>query len=63
MANSKSDNFHSAYNALGFTAGSLADKAMALLRSKGGTGSLADMQRQKASDGRVFDIVDPARIP
>lgn len=63
MSNSKADNIRSAYDGLLFTTGSLADRAMAYLRSKGGTGSLADMQIQKSSDGRVLDPVDPARIP
>jgi gamma-glutamyltranspeptidase len=62
MAN-KMDDLIAKYNAAGFTSGSLADRMMAFLRSKGGTGSLADMVKQKRTGGIVTDILDPTEVP
>jgi hypothetical protein len=60
---SKVDTLMAQYTALGFTTGSLHDRMMAYLRSKGGTGSIADMEKQKRTGGLVTDYLDPTQVP
>ena len=60
---SKVDGFMANYVAAGFTTGSINDRMAALLRSKGGTGSLADMMKQKRTGGLVTWIIDVPEVP
>jgi hypothetical protein len=57
------DDLMAQYAGLGFNTGSIHDRMMAFLRSKGGTGSLADMMRQKRTGGIVTDPLNPAQVP
>ncbi len=64
MANTKPDSRHSSFVSRGFTAGSLADRSIALLASKGATtGSLADRQRQLGNKPDPDGHVDPTLYP
>jgi len=59
---SKHDNILAQHIAAGRTVGSLADRAMLLLASKGATtGSLADRQRQLGK--KPVEVIDPANYP
>ena len=59
---SKHDAILAAHIAAGRSVGSLADRAMLLLASKGATtGSLADRQRQLGK--RIKDTIDPVDYP
>lgn len=49
--------------AKGFTTGSITDRMVAFLRSKGGIGSFADMQRQLRPSKKVSWIFDPNEVP
>jgi hypothetical protein len=60
---SKVDNLMAQYAGLGFVTGSLHDRMFAYLRSKGGTGSLADMIKQKRTGGLVTEYLDPTQVP
>lgn len=60
---SKTDSHMAKLVARGFLTGSVTDRLFALLRSKGGTGSLADMQRQKRPGGKVSYVFDPDEVP
>jgi len=49
--------------ARGFTTGSVSDRLFVLLRSKGGVGTLASMQRQLRPGGKVSYVFDPDEVP
>lgn len=57
------DNIMTAYDGLGFTTGSINDRMFAYLRSKGGTGSLDDMQYGLRTDKDVTVVMDPSEVP
>jgi hypothetical protein len=64
MANTKSDNRHQAFIALGLTTGSLPDRSMVHLTNKGATtGSLADRQRQLGKVPDPAGHIDPTLYP
>jgi hypothetical protein len=59
----KVDTLMTQYAGLGFTVGSLHDRMFAYLRSKGGTGTIADMEVQKRTGGLVTEYLDPTQVP
>lgn len=60
---SKADDCRDKLVVKGFTTGSVADRLMAYMRSKGGTGSIADMQSQLRPGKKVSYYFDPNEIP
>jgi hypothetical protein len=47
----------------GFTTGTVMNRLFFYLRSKGGTGSYAAMQRQLRPGGKVSYVFDPDEVP